>query len=264
MKTVPILRKSQLLSKRMDITIHVTSVGGCERQVYHKLHERDEQLPSHFTAVRGTMAHTLIERCIKGNDIKASLDKPFEDITYPKLLGGRGDNSKITERIYNKALPFVDTYMKNFETWISNTDIDLSDMLSEQKHELNYRGIKLSGTMDLHDDNMIIDFKTGKKTSNKEHIQQLGGYVWMLKELDIANIETVKMVYLGKEDSQMKDIEVDLTGKLPEGKGMFIGNLHKTIETYRKAYDLTDKYELPCKFGFMCGLCGWRHRCSGI
>ena len=243
--------------------IHVTQVGNCGRRTYHEIYDREKQLPYHYLSVKGILTHSTIEKCIK--------DTSDFSIEYPNLLDNRGDRNdsdKIPEKLYNASLPEVSKCMRNFQQWVDETDIGLEHMIPEETQEVAHRGHIITGTPDAYglDDDVhrILDFKTGKAVLRDEYKQQVGAYEYLLKETGKipfnAKVEAT-VIFLGEGDGP---VERSVPNKmLIEGRDKWLKGLEEHIDLINKCSDDKD-YRPQCEFGFMCGLCGWRHMCSGI
>lgn len=238
--------------------LHVTQVGQCRRKWHHIL-RGDSKMPPHRVAVNGILSHSIIEKCIKGGDVEDV------EVDYPNLITDKRDNiNTISEGMYNESLEASLGHVGKFHKWVEETKHNISDFTSEETLEIPYGDHILTGTPDLYNERLIIDFKTGKPVVRKNYVKQLAAYSYMLNEhgSPMNDINEGLLVFFGGNEPAERVIS---TKKLESGLDDFLNELESDIafiDSWLEAGE-DEKPRGECSFGFPCAFCSWRHLCNG-
>jgi len=221
--------------------IWVTELNSCPRAQEHRV-LNSPRLGAHYTQLRGTLTHTIIDNVLSDTPID------IEKMNYSEIPEAK-----------NKLIEELSEFESTIRRWKETTKLDLSQAKFEQPFELPLRdGFVLVGKMDCVTPTHIIDFKSGIKKNTAEYRMQLAAYNEYQKGIDKEHILT--NIFFG--DSEAVEFNPFDNPKTPYKDTLT--SLQERIDTtvrYREA--ILNGWSLPCEIGMLCAFCRSRGICNG-
>jgi len=235
--------------------IHITELSGCKRKWEYSILNYPKSIP-HVTPLRGTILHSVLEQIIRYNRYNLDKEEVLKDIS-----------DEVPDKLYETALNQSKDLIDRAQQWVSETTLNIDKVKSETKITRRYRGIAVTGQIDLYNRNLIIDFKSSKKVMRKSFLTQLAGYSWLLSEDRRKKKRERYLVFFGGGDDVT---EVKLTeSQIEQGDNLFRDNLvnatsiaKELIDTYSNKSE-HDKFITECKVSQLCAYCPYRGICTG-
>jgi len=153
-------------------------------------------------------------------------------------------NSDETKRIFMLGHIFHSFLQQNI----------LKDYIIEHKFKMELPEFTISGMIDAHNDNEIIEIKTSSnlyyiQSPKEENIAQANLY------LHYTNLPEARIIYLGKNDLQVKEFKIKYNKKLYNQTIQDFEYLHEKIK------NKADPLEIKPKISVECYRCKYYNRC---
>lgn len=222
--------------------IWVTELNSCPRGQEYRIKDAP-RLGSHFTQLRGTLTHQIIENALQ--DIPVDIEKM--------------DYSPIPEA-QDTLMEQLSGFEQRIREWKKTTKLDFSKAQFSQKFELSLRdGFTLVGEKDCITPTHIIDFKSGVKKNTIESRIQLAAYNEHQKTID--GERTLTNIFFGDEEAVEFNPFDNPKTPYSEAQSRLEELLDQNIR-YREA--VLNGFSLPCQIGILCAFCRSRAICNGF
>lgn len=219
----------------------VTELASCPRRRQYRILGEVEELPDHYLQVLGKSGHSYIQKMLQGEQ--------------PEL-----DFSAFPEAADELRLE-LEPCLTNFKAWLESTKIDLSDAQCEVLLEMPLEaGYILRGRIDLLTPTHIIDFKFSKKQNKREYRVQLAAYLRLAEAAGLGNRIPINVFLGGLKPVEFNPFENPRTSLQSALK--LLDDL--IYEQMRYTQRILEGGSAPCRIGFECAFCRYRHICRGV
>jgi len=233
--------------------IHISSVGDCLKKFKYGLEDAPKS-PTHILSLRGTINHSLIEQTLRFGSI--------EDDSKECLLGSR--SATVNDELFEQGVKASEKMVPNMDEWINSSkliDLDSSPSM-EERLSFEYKGFIVTGQLDYHDGDSIVDFKSGKNLMQAYKIQ-VAGYHWLLEQIKGKHDRECYVVLLGTEPCTERHIP---NKDIPALKEEFVSLLDNEVNKRTK---LIEGEYVNCRPNITkdlikCSFCEFRGICSGV
>lgn len=230
-------------------TIHVSQVGGCRRVTSYKILDV-APLPAHFVTARGIMTHRAIEMALRGQTPN------WEDYSAFGL-----EEEEVPQQLFSRASEEAFTAYEKAISWLRSTKLIKEGELlwSEESYQAEFPDYVLRGRPDIHTQDKIFDFKTGRKRVTDDLYYQLTGYHYLLMVARKIQARCF-VIFLG--DDPPREVELE-QNRLAIAWQDFKADM--AIAAQDKAWKPHGEDSmLPVDVGYHCVFCRYRHVCRGI
>jgi len=232
--------------------VHITSLSGCPRRL--ELESRSNEMsnlffaPIHIVPLRGIILHSALEQLIRHGDYTLTKEELLKERMY-----------EVPDRTFNIALKHSKQLLENARTWFETTNFDIKKLSPEVRITRKFNEITVTGQIDAHSDDTIIDFKQSKQVMRKSFLSQLAGYSWLLDENKEYNRYLI--FFGGNEPTEVKLT----TSHIKTGDELFRTNL---LTTYKLINEINSnnqsQFVTKCKTTMLCAYCEFRSICDGV
>jgi len=243
------------------VEVHITELSGCKRKWEYALLNYPRS-PPHIVSLKGTILHSVLEQLIRHNHFTLEKEEVLKEKT-----------NEVDDSLYRIAVEKSRDLIDRAQHWVENTGLNLNGAKAEVRISRKCNDFILTGQIDLHTEDALIDFKSCRRILRSNFLAQLGGYSFLLDEKDRRR-ERYLIFFGGREVEEVK-----LTGsQMEKGDRLFRDSLFDAeliIKELSQTYNSDNlnkfnkvvkpnKFITECKVSQLCAYCPYRGICSGI